>query len=145
MKAISLWQPWASAIACGAKRIETRSWETRYFGPIAIHAAKKWDHELAAIYCRLHDEVPGFSDLLKDEHDRYIPLPFGAVIATAELLACVPTDQLRDNPKVGPMELALGNYSPGRFGWLLQNVVRLPKPIPARGHQQLWEWNEVPA
>ena len=26
MKAISLWQPWASAIALGAKRIETRSW-----------------------------------------------------------------------------------------------------------------------
>lgn len=33
MKAISLWQPWASAIAVGAKRVETRSWATKYRGP----------------------------------------------------------------------------------------------------------------
>lgn len=46
MKAISLWQPWAQLIACGAKPYETRSWAppraligTR----IAIHAAKKID------------------------------------------------------------------------------------------------------
>ena len=42
MKAITLWQPWASLIACGAKKYETRSWATRYRGPIAIHAAKKY-------------------------------------------------------------------------------------------------------
>lgn len=42
MRAISLWQPWASAIALGSKRIETRSWSTSYRGPLAIHAAKSW-------------------------------------------------------------------------------------------------------
>lgn len=41
MKAISLWQPWATLIATGAKQIETRSWATSYRGPIAIHAAKR--------------------------------------------------------------------------------------------------------
>lgn len=41
MKAITLWQPWASLIAIGAKKYETRSWKTNYRGPIAIHAAKK--------------------------------------------------------------------------------------------------------
>lgn len=41
MKALSLWQPWASAIALGAKRVETRSWETLYRGPLLIHAAKR--------------------------------------------------------------------------------------------------------
>jgi hypothetical protein len=41
MKAITIWQPWASLIAIGAKQYETRSWETKYRGPIAIHAAKK--------------------------------------------------------------------------------------------------------
>lgn len=30
MKAISLWQPWASLMAVGAKRYETRSWGTLY-------------------------------------------------------------------------------------------------------------------
>lgn len=41
MKAITLWQPWASLLACGAKGYETRSWATSYRGQIAIHAAKK--------------------------------------------------------------------------------------------------------
>ncbi len=41
MKAITIWQPWASLLACGAKQYETRSWATSYRGPIAIHAAKK--------------------------------------------------------------------------------------------------------
>jgi hypothetical protein len=46
MKAISLWQPWASLIACGAKPFETRHWAPprELIGqPIAIHAAKKID------------------------------------------------------------------------------------------------------
>jgi hypothetical protein len=46
MRAISLWQPWASLIACGAKPFETRSWAPpRYLigQTIAIHAAKKID------------------------------------------------------------------------------------------------------
>src|SRR5690348_17556570 len=40
MKALTLTQPWASLVAIGAKRIETRSWSTSYRGPLAIHAAK---------------------------------------------------------------------------------------------------------
>lgn len=46
MKAITLWQPWASLIACGAKTIETRSWGTPYRGPLAIHASKRMNQEL---------------------------------------------------------------------------------------------------
>jgi hypothetical protein len=50
MKAISLWQPWASLIACGAKPYETRHWAPpkELIGqPVAIHAAKKIDKEAA--------------------------------------------------------------------------------------------------
>ena len=36
MKALSLYQPWATAIALGSKRIETRGWPTSYRGPLAI-------------------------------------------------------------------------------------------------------------
>jgi hypothetical protein len=46
MKAISLWQPYASLIACGAKPFETRDWAPprELIGQtIAIHAAKKID------------------------------------------------------------------------------------------------------
>ncbi|MBP0020973.1 MAG: ASCH domain-containing protein, partial [Cyanobacteria bacterium SBLK] len=31
-KAISLWQPWASLIAMGRKKFETRHWSTDYRG-----------------------------------------------------------------------------------------------------------------
>lgn len=43
MKAISLWQPWATLVAIDAKRFETRSWKTNYRGLLAIHAAKKFE------------------------------------------------------------------------------------------------------
>ena len=33
-------QPWATLVAVGTKQIETRSWETSYRGPLAIHAAR---------------------------------------------------------------------------------------------------------
>lgn len=41
MKALTLHQPWASLIAAGVKTIETRSWSTRYRGPLAVHAGKR--------------------------------------------------------------------------------------------------------
>ena len=40
MKALTVRQPWASLIAAGVKTIETRSWSTKYRGPLAIHAGK---------------------------------------------------------------------------------------------------------
>ena len=42
MKALSVTQPWATLIATGQKQIETRSWGTRYRGPLYIHAAKRF-------------------------------------------------------------------------------------------------------
>ncbi|MEY2355573.1 ASCH domain-containing protein [Lysinibacillus capsici] len=47
MKAITIKQPWATLIALGEKRFETRSWQTKYRIPIAIHAGKTMDME----YC----------------------------------------------------------------------------------------------
>jgi len=41
MKAISLWQPWASMIAYGKKTIETRKWSTSYRGDLLICSTKK--------------------------------------------------------------------------------------------------------
>ena len=41
LRAITVWQPHASLIAIGAKTIETRSWATKYRGPVLIHAAKR--------------------------------------------------------------------------------------------------------
>jgi len=63
MYAITLWQPWATAMAAGFKTIETRPWPApkNLIGQrIAIHAAKRlnWKDEQAsfrAIYEELVD------------------------------------------------------------------------------------------
>lgn len=36
IKVITVWQPWATLIALRVKRLETRSWATKYRGPLAI-------------------------------------------------------------------------------------------------------------
>jgi hypothetical protein len=41
---------------------------------------------------------------------------------------------------LSPSEKAFGDYTPGRYAWLLADVRRLPEPIPARGALGLWEW-----
>ena len=37
-------------------------------------------------------------------------------------------------------ERVLGDYSPGRFAWVIQNPVMFDEPFPARGKQGWWEW-----
>ena len=39
-----------------------------------------------------------------------------------------------------PLEEELGDYSPGRWVWVLANPKPFPEPIPARGALGLWEW-----
>lgn len=132
MKALSLWQPWASAIALGAKTIETRSWSTSYRGPIAIHAAKrKVIGELEALQrSKISDFVGQMPWSLK--------LPFGAIVATAKLVDCVPSNSWKLH-NMSSSNFYLGDFSPGRFAWLLEDVVALPEPIPYRGAQGLFE------
>lgn len=89
MKAITIHQPWASLIAVGAKKIETRSWATNYRGPIAIHAGKgilmPGRKELPVIAEALFREL---SPRMDDVRGDFESLPCGAVIAIADLVEC---------------------------------------------------------
>ena len=139
MKAISLWQPWASAIANGVKTIETRSWQPNYFGPIAIHASQKRSGELAAIFDGLLGDHPEILRAFVDvAEDNYQLLPFGAVIATARIQAYGDIDMFSS---ISETERALGDYSAGRFGWQFVDVKKLPQPIPAIGRQRFFNVN----
>ena len=56
IKAVSLLQPWASLIAAGAKKFETRSWSTTYRGPLLICASRPLGVAVAVAWlsdCRL--------------------------------------------------------------------------------------------
>ena len=61
-----------------------------------------------------------------------------AVIGTVEIVDCVPVEEIMD--ALTEQEKLWGDYSPGRFAWVLQNPVMFDKPISARGQQGWWEW-----
>lgn len=133
---LSLWQPWATLMEIGAKTNETRSWATKYRGPIAIHAAKTWNQTLHATAT----QGPFFSEIKKamgglaacSPRER---LPFGAILCVVTLTDCVQITP--DNTPVGN-EFDFGDYTPGRFMWQTTLVRRFPKPIPWKGGQRLF-------
>jgi hypothetical protein len=100
MRAISLHQPWASAVALGAKTIETRHWPTDYRGPIAIHAAKRRVLGELIHYSCCWNWQGVFYHLLHDKHDVKLweALPFGVIVATANLVDCRPTGRRIERP-----------------------------------------------
>jgi hypothetical protein len=159
MKAITVWQPWASLVAIGAKKYETRSWATSYRGPIAIHAATKKPHLVAypPVDVAIRSaEVLGFPADIRTV-DALCSLPRGCVIAIAELVECwkIVDRYYTVYPKVGDArcieasgktgnvegdEILFGNWTPGRYAWQLENVHQLVTPIEVKGHQRLWNW-----
>lgn len=133
MKCISLWQPWASLIALGSKKIETRHWSTKLRGEIAIHAAKRRPEiELRSL---LNEDVfqVGLRDLTWPRRVQVDDLPFGAILCVVNLSSVDKTEELRLH--ISPHEFAYGDYRDNRFGWTLDHVRRLVEPIPYRGSQ----------
>jgi activating signal cointegrator 1 len=141
MKALTLMQPWASLVATGAKRLETRSWQTRYRGKLAIHAAKAFPTNARQL-CR---QEPFRTVLAQAGISGPEQLPTGAVLATCELVTIVRGGRpaalaVAALLPVSPHELWFGDFSPGRYAWVLDEVQALLEPIPARGALGLWQW-----
>lgn len=145
MKALSLIQPWATLVAIGAKRIETRAWATDYRGPLAIHASKWLTSRGCAInadvaaYLALCFEEPFRTALTQGGIEHVRELPSGAIVATARLVDVRSTDAF----DVDDYERAFGDYRPRRFAWLLADVVALPAPIAHRGFPGLWDFDDA--
>lgn len=145
-KALSLTQPWASLVALGSKKLETRSWYTSYRGPLVIHAAKgypAWARELA--------NTPAFRQGLGClDPDR---LPLGVGLCVVNLRACVKTSEIDKLNTIGihpaVNEITFGNYADGRWAWALEYEYSFHHPIPAIGRQRLFNWEhevyQVPA
>ena len=123
MKAISIWEPWASLMACGAKKNETRIWFTKYRGPLLICAAKR---------CRDAAGLEALRCAVKQGYGPY--MKYGMAVCVVTLFGCIPTVEAMDSED---LELALGNYMPGRFAWLTNNLRQI-KPFPVTGKQGLF-------
>lgn len=158
MKALSLWQPWATYIAIGAKTIETRSWGTPFRGELAIHAAKTTDHIDGTEGMVLKGAGLGhLAPKLPDGEDDGLGFPLGAIVAVVTLEEVFQVAQVADEARriiiqdgnvytttgrvldVPPADLVLGDLSPGRCGWVLTNVRALRSPVPCRGRQCLFD------
>lgn len=144
MRCITIRQPWATLIAIGAKRLETRSWRTIYRGELGIHAGKQIDRKAC-------ETEPIRSLLLAHGYSSADQLPMGAIVAVCRLNDCL---SVRSNSgetawlgvglrrlEAAGQEYRFGDFAPGRYAWELTELRPLPEPIPALGKQGLWNWD----
>jgi hypothetical protein len=137
MKALTLYQPWASAIAAGIKRIETRAWasERLYGRPLAIHAGSRRVRP-----DELEEEC--LADLERAGLDP-LDLPYGAVVCVVRVRVILATEYIVEDPDrwaLTSQEKRWGDYSPGRWAWLLEPMRRVEPPPSVAGARGLWEW-----
>ena len=143
--------PWSWAIAHGGKRIENRSWDLKYRGPLWLHsgARSRWDpaggHSPLVRagwdwYVRNLPDWPGLPATDVTLGRRTTLMPFGAVIAAVQVIGCHHSSRCQQPPAT--------RYSLPTFcsPWALQeqyhvelSAVRpLPEPVPCKGALGLW-------
>jgi activating signal cointegrator 1 len=132
MKALTIYQPWASLECRGLKGTETRAWPTRYRGPLVIHAGRKWDRYLQERQAELHQYLVrcgGFG--LPCE------LPRGVILGVCDLVDCLRVTE-QNETLFAEFERIAGDLSLGRYVWVLERVRPFRTPIACRGAQGLW-------
>lgn len=137
-------QPWATLVVIGAKKIETRSWDTRYMGEVLIHAS------LGRYYGAGKDKISCREICYKKHFIDYIggglgfdKLPFGAIIGKVNLYDTMQFGSgkaIEIIQQYDAKEIAFGDYSEGRYGWLLSDPIQFKKPIPAKGQLNIWNY-----
>lgn len=114
-RALSLQQPWATAICAGVKRVENRSWSNAHRGPVAIHAGSN------------KTQLNRVLKIAQEPIDA-VAFPIGAIIGVADLVDIVTMNrELESNPGAC-----------GPFCWLLENPQMFREPIPLKGKLQLF-------
>lgn len=150
MKALTLWQPWASLVMLGAKPYEFRSWPAPDFAAgqrIVIHAAAR-QPKMSELYELLRD-------LGTDEDGSYLdvevarpflekcntglvcnrPLEFRCGLGTAMLGRPV---RAIDIPEIASR--GRDRVDPGMWAWPLSGIRRWQTPVDCSGAQGFWNW-----
>ncbi len=138
VKAISLWQPWASLVAIGMKPDETRSWpapKSLIGQDLAICSAlrqKPLEEDVKDKEARVDIRAALLNAGIREG------LPYGRALCVVTVIACFPTEEFR-NART-PTQRHFGDYSDGRFAWLLADVRRFRFPPHVCGRQGLFDF-----
>lgn len=114
--ALTIHQPWATAVTDLGKRIENRSWpppRTAVGGWLAIHAGLAFDESGA-------DWVASRTGRMTTKTS----VPRGAIVALARVK--------------GAVRRSSDMWFSGPYGWQLDEVIPV-EPLPCRGRQRLWK------
>lgn len=137
MKALSLWQPWAS-LWLRVKKHETRDWQLHHRGWLLVHATKRIEHDLDSDLANICDsEFGGHWGM---------DLPRGALIGAVNIVDCRATrvvfpkgrPDLTDPQDVWD-DFHCGNFGHGRYAIERSDVKVFREPIPYRGMQAPFE------
>lgn len=151
MKALTIWQPWATLLASGKKHIETRSKKINYRGEILIHSAKKtYIDGISLMELETREYLREALNLpqIKRESDwtEYTKrLSCGVIVGKAMITDCkfIDSEYADFIKNICPAEYAFGDFTPGRYAWVMEEPVLFDNPIPASGSQGLWNWEGV--
>ena len=139
VRCISLWEPWASLMACGKKFVETRSWHTLVRGEVWIHAARtKEGLELVRADEWLCWEIEEALGIPAGEWEER--LHFGELVGKGWLQAAVPALAAL---ALYPAQAPFGDFRRGRYGHVYLHLEKLEVPIPLRGKQGFF-YAEIP-
>ena len=129
MKVLSIKEPYASLIKDGIKKIETRSWKTKYRGKIYIHASiEKLSKD--------KKENKALMNLVDINN-----LNYGYIICSANLIDCIEmTEEFINEVKKNSNEYTTGIYQVGRYAWILEDIKILKEKIPAKGKLGIWNY-----
>lgn len=123
---LTLWQPWATLLAYGIKRNETRPKATTALGTTLIHAAKS----LPPSDVRLHllGSTPD-ARAIREALERigckhFQELPTGCIVGEVNFTECITVEYAEPNTallrslKDNPNERHYGDFSVGRSIWM---------------------------
>jgi len=161
VKALTIWQPWASLIMAGAKPYEFRGWRAprSIVGQrIVIHAAahKIDQREVADLddLLRFFDRDDAVGAALAAETclhaSKAIPILIAAAKGELPMSAGLGTAVLGEPRNGFDIAAEFGvtrandsdRHEHANWGWPLAEIEVWPEPIPMRGAQGFWNWPE---
>lgn len=130
MKVLTIKEPYASLIATNKKHVEIRSWKTKFTGEFYIHASKKPDKE----------NLDKYKEVIDIDN-----LSCGNIIARCNLVDCalITESFMNDyNKKFGTLGYTIGSNAIGEYAFILEDIKKLEKKIPAKGKLSFWTFEK---